>query len=322
MSAAPQPDNDPLACGFPLPFEAVYYPMGFGVEIATNSRDILSASDAVWSRFPRLSAAAPVRLRVAVSGTPAGRTSGVTMRGQENQVSIVESISDFAVADLARGFSFAWLTPKTAADPVHTRYYFLEPLAYLMLDALYFVPIHASCVALGGAAVVLCGDSGAGKTSVAYECARRGWKYLSDDATHVLRGSADYTVVGRPYHIRFRHSAVRLFPELSSFAPARRPNGKLDLEIETDRLGLSVAFQSKAREIVFLVRRSSNGSPRVRQMEKARARSSLQQVICYGDGRIRAEQAKALDRFLDLPCFELAYSDTRSAEDALRSLAG
>jgi hypothetical protein len=318
--ASPVGGADPLASAFPLPLGATYYPMGVAVEIATNSEHVLAAADAVWEHFPPAAAASGVvRFRVAVAGRSTARVRPSPPRGREHLVSIVHSPENFAVADLERGFGFAWLTADVAADRAGCRYHFLEPLVYLMVDALHFAPVHGSCVALDGRAVVLCGGSGAGKTSLAYACARRGWSYLSDDATHVLR-RGDCTVAGRPHWIRFRESARRLFPELRAYAPVRRPNGKLDIEVETEALGLPIAYQRQAGHIVFLNRRETGGKASLRPFPRAQARRILEQVICYGGERIRAEQRSALGRLLALPAAELTYQDPARAEAVLRSL--
>ncbi len=95
-----------------------------------------------------------------------------------------------------------------------------------MIEARHFCPIHAACIALNGRAVLLCGNSGAGKTSLAYACAKKGWTYLSGDATYIVRNRPDRTVAGRPFSIRFRAEARELFPELSEFAPRGAPEGK------------------------------------------------------------------------------------------------
>jgi hypothetical protein len=318
--ASPVGGHDPLAAGFALPLRATYYPMGVELEIATNSPDLIAAADEIWGRFKRSSPEKGLTFQLAVSGTGAAGIRPSPPRCRGHLVSIVHSPENFAVADLSRGFAFGWLTADVAADRVYARYHFLEPLVYVMLEALHFAPVHASCVALDGRAVLLCGASGAGKTSLAYACARRGWTYLSDDATHVVRRRPDCTVTGRPHHIRFRESARRLFPELCAYPPVRRPSGKLDIEVETESLGLTIAYERPAANVVFLNRGTYDCAVRVHPFPREEARRILEQVICLGDERTRAEQRSALGRLLELPTVELAYSDPGAAETALRRL--
>jgi hypothetical protein len=298
--------------------------MGFPVDLATNSEDILASADRIWGPFPATSHVKAATLRIVVDDRNASLPPVPSMpRGQNHLVSIVHGLDNFAIVDIAGSFAFACLTKDIARDSAYVRYHFLEPAVYLMIDAAHLSPVHASCVALNGRAVVLCGDAGAGKTSLAYACARSGWTYLSDDATHIVRDRADRAVVGRPFRIRFRESARRLFPELNRFMPERRPNGKLDIEVDTSALGLSVALESQASHVVFLNRqddRSNRAHATVEPFPRSDAPGRLQNLICYGDERVRQEQNRALREFLRLPIVELKYSDPAGAENALREL--
>jgi hypothetical protein len=311
--------NDPLGYERPLPLRSRYYPLGFPLDLATNSEDILAAADRMWAQFPAASRQQPAILRVLVEDHDAPVPPVPSApRGRNHLVSMIHGPDNFAVCDLAGSFTFACLTRDVARNQPYVRYHFLEPAGYLMIDARHLTPVHASCAALDGRAVLLCGDSGAGKTSLAYACARKGWTYLSDDATHIVRGRADRTVVGRPFRIRFRESARLLFPELNQFVPERRPNGKLDIEVETGALGMSVALESNATHLVFLNRQ--NQPARVQPFPRKEAARRLQNLQCYGDEGVRSAQRRALTQFLHLPIVELTYNDLDSAESALRTL--
>lgn len=319
MSPSLPDRGDQLAFRFRLPLSATLHPMGFPLELRTNAEDVLIAATDLWSSYPQLSAVEPVRLSVAVNGVPENALLNPTLRGYEHLFCIVQSSGNFAVADLTRGSAYVLLTPEMAANREQFRYRFLEPLVYLMIDSLHTVPLHASCVALESGAVVLCGDSGAGKTSLAYACARNGWTYLSDDATHILRRRDDYLVAGRPNRIRFRESARKLFPELAGYPPACRPNGKWDIEVASKRLGLRTAYRAEARAIIFLNRTEASLCS-LAPFSRTEAREILEGVICYGDERSRAEQITALHCFLNLPVFQLTYKDGDQAEKELRRL--
>lgn len=312
---------DPLGYDRPLPLRSRYYPMGFPLDVATNSEHILAAADRIWAQFPATQHGPAARLHVVVESRDAEVPLTPSIpQGRNHLVSIVHGPDNFAVCDLAGSFTFACLTRDVVRDREYVLYHFLEPTGYLMIDALHLSPLHASCAAIHGRAVVMYGDSGAGKTSLAYACARRGWTYLSDDATHIVRGRSDHAVVGRPFRIRFRESARLLFPELNRFVPERRPNGKLDIEVETGDLGLSVALESHATHLVFLNRRNEPADARVEPVARSEAARRLATLTCYGDEGIRSEQRRALADFLHLPIVRLTYSDPDGAECALRAL--
>jgi hypothetical protein len=328
--------EDPLEYGVALPWTASYYPMGVPVAIETNSAAVLAVAEQIWGGYPspaqtegpghtaalaEVASGSRVTFRIVVSDGDAIVAPVPSMPlGQGHLVTMVQGASNFAVCDLRTSFAFARLTRDVAADSAYFRYHFLEPAVYVMINARYLSPLHASCVELNGRALVFCGNSGAGKTTLAYACATKGWKYLSDDATHIVRGRSEHTVAGRPLTIRFRETARNLFPELKAWTPERRPNGKLDLEIDTSALGLATAFESKACGVVFLNRQSPGTRPRIDPYPAAEALEEFSKAACFGDDTIRAEHTETFKRFTRLPIVELTYGNTDSAERALRPL--
>lgn len=319
--AFPAKPNDPLLYTLPLPFEGEFYPMGFPVRIATNYKPALSAARLMWSRFPKLFEQPPMRVKITVDadshqGLPLEEP---VLRGQEHLFSIVADRRNFVTADLNAGFGHVSITRVVAEDTAHLRYHFLEPLAYVLIAARHVAFVHAACVALDGRGVILCGSSGAGKTCLAYACARRGWTFVSGDAVAVLDGREDHRIAGRPFDIRFRHTATRLFPELERFPRVLRPSGKTDIEIDPEKLKLSCAVESKASHLVFL-ERTEAGKPSLAAISAAEARNRLEESICFGDFSVRERHGRALERLARLPAVRLRYSGVDAAERALRSM--
>ncbi|HVV46418.1 MAG TPA: hypothetical protein VHC72_14495, partial [Bryobacteraceae bacterium] len=238
----------------------LFHPMGFPLEIETDAPEIIAAAEQAWGRYSRFWAAEPVRIRATVSdkGEAASQTPRVEFEGA--WMSITRSDANYARSDLSTGNAQIHLTREVAADAAYVNYYFLKPLAYLLLAPRHYAFVHASCVALRERAVILCGEAFAGKTCLAYACARRGWTFLSGDATHLRHYSADFYVVGRPFSIRFRESARAFFPELEEWPAVVRPNGKVSIEVETERLGLHIALRAPASHLVFLERRATGAA--------------------------------------------------------------
>jgi hypothetical protein len=226
---------------------------------------------------------------------------------------------DYAVADLASGFISGWLTPASVTDRSWFRYHVLEPLVYLSLQSLCYTPVHAAAVARDGRALLLCANSGTGKTCLAYACARRGWTYLGDDATLIERDRPELVAIGYPHQVRFRSSATEIFPELAAFPAAIRPNGKPNIEVDSAALGLSIALEARAAGLVFLKRHVNPAPASVHPYPKSDAREFLEQTVSFGDERIRAEVRRGALRLLELPIVELRYSSFDDAEERLRS---
>ena len=321
--AAASPHNDPLLYTLPLPFRATYFPMGYPLRIATNSKPVLSAAAQMWSRFPKLFHPRPMRLKIVAGEESAPEPLAAeppVLRGQGHLLSIIAGRTNFAIADLDTGFGHICISSEVAADTAYLRYHFLEPLAYVLIAARHAAFVHASCIALDGRAVLLSGPSGCGKTCLAFACAQRGWTFLSGDAVAVARSRTGHGVSGRPFEIRFRHTAARLFPELQKFPHVLRPSGKLDIEFDPGSFGLPVAFESTAGLLVFLDRTAEGGSAATHSLSRDSARLELESGICFGDETIRRRQGRTLDRLARLPAFRLRYSDLESAEAALRAL--
>ena len=317
------PDSwDPLSYRLPVMRHAVWYPLGCRVEITSNSADIFHAADSVWGDYPKLTKPVSGRITATVSSGHEELTANRPLpRGQENLISIVDSAANFAVADLSRGFANICLSLNAAKDRPYLLDAFLEPLTYLILGARHFAMVHASCVDLHGRSVLLCGDSGAGKTCLAYMCARSGWTFLSGDATQIVRRSATREVVGRPCSIRFRPNARQLFPELNGFSVSTRANGgKADMDCPTKALGIATALTGRASHLVFLNRAMDVEKATFEPFGRKEAQAWLEQAAFYGDDQVRIEQRETLSSLIDLPVLRLTYSNLWEAERALRRL--
>jgi hypothetical protein len=312
---------DPLLYGQELPRLTRLHPLGQTVDISTNSLFIENAARSLWSRWPKIFGDSAIDLRIAVSENDAEISCAcVTTRGQEHLISLVRDKENFGVADLRRGFGYAWITRDVAANMAVAISGFLEPLVYLMVSARHFAQVHGACVSLNGRGVILCGDSGAGKTCFAYACARAGWRLVSGDAIQIVRSSAGNHIIGRPYALRFRESARPLFPELRNFPAGRSSQGKLDIEVDTADLAIDSELEASASHVVFLNRESGVGEPFFESVPFDEAFAYLLQVVFYGDKSLRAAQKQSLAELLARPVLRLNYSDLNGAERAIRRL--
>lgn len=131
-------------------------------------------------------------------------------------------------------------------------------------------PIHASCVAIGGRAVLIAGPSGSGKSDLALRLIDRGARLVSDDYTEVtvagttLIARAPATIAGQievrglgimarpaltdaPVALRIEAGEPERMPELASWAmegiaiPMIRlnllePSAPLKVELALERL--------------------------------------------------------------------------------------
>jgi hypothetical protein len=313
--------HDPVLSEFELPRRAVHYPFGFPLELQTNSEDVIRAAEQSWGLFAPEFGGTPTRISLAVSDNdesplpppPAFRSRGHLM-------SIVSDAENFVICDFSRGYAFGWVTPAVAANAGFLRYSFLEAAGLTLLDQLHLAPIHAALVARNGRGILLCGESFAGKSTLAYACARAGWTYISDDGTSLLRDRNDSYAIGNPHVIHLRDDAKILFPELANRLVVTRSNGKLGLEIFTSELSISLATGSAINHAVFL-NRGESGPARLKHYSKSEFLLWCERCINYGEEHARAAQRRTYQRLAGAGTWEMDYHDLDSAVKCLETLA-
>lgn len=314
--------NDSSYFDLELPLHGTYYPLGFAMEIATNSEQVLLAADESWGHFHERWAEPPAQLRIAVwDGASFDCVETPTVREHWNLLVRVANAANFSVSHMQQGLSSAWVTQSVIQDQGYFRYHFLEAMCWDVLEP-YLTSIHAACLRKNDRGVLLCGDSGAGKSSLTYACALKGWMLLSDDSTCLVRKSNPQVVVGNPFQIRLRDSAVSLFPELRDRRIARRLYGKLSIEVPTAELPeIKTIYESSVDHIVFL-RRGQPGPPRLVPLAKETVLPWFEKVIWQSEKAVRDRLKAAFNSLLDKEVLEMHYDDLDSAVALLGEMVG
>ncbi len=303
--------NDPLLYHADLPYVGRYYPYGFPVEVATNVREVLdAASDSFGAYAPHFDRP-PIRIHVMVSEGSGVHPPSPVLRGQRSLTMWVADTENFACIDRLQRFGFSCVTRATVADRVFLRWHFLDALIYVLLELNYITSIHAACVAWNGAGALLHGESGVGKSTLAYACARRGWTYISDDASSVV-WDGGRTVIGEPHHFRFRAQAPDLFPELRGRTVGREMERKPTIEVMTADLPIRTAMECRVEHIAFL-RRGAGVRAGIVRVGKADARERLLQDMAAYDPELDARRAAVVESIAEAPAFELRYSNYEEA---------
>jgi len=313
-------DNDPLACRIELPLRAVFYPLGFAIEISTNSQAVLDAARESWKDLSQRHSSPMLRIGVAITPGESGDCPpSPVVRAHRQLLTIVANPENQAVCDLGAGYAYAWLTHDTLLHRSYLRYHYIEAIALILISNSYATAIHAACVSRHGRGMLLCGDSGAGKSTLAYACARAGWTYTSDDACYLLRASGRPRVAGNSRQIRFRPSAADLFPEIRGRAITPRAEGKPSIEVPTSELrGLVTEDEVPIDYIVFLNRQTSASVDLV-PFSKTVAMRRFHQSL-FPEDEAQQLRAAALQRLSTAEVYELRYHDLNHAVDRLDRL--
>jgi hypothetical protein len=311
---------DPVLSAFDLPLCRTFYPLGYPLVLRTNSYDVLEAAEENWGTFGRMFDQNPVHLCLGVTEDGSISPSSETViRVRDQLMSIVADRDNYMLCDFARGFAFGWVTRKMAADHALLRYQFLTAGGIALVQQRAFAPLHGALVVRNDTGVLLCGDSCAGKSTLAYACARAGWTYVSDDGTFLVRGRADGYAIGDHHSIRFRTDAPDLFPELGGHQPILRPNGNMAIEVHARDLNISTAPGSVVDHVIFLDR--EHGGPAVvHPYSETRALEYWAQYAILGPGDIRAAQQHCYERLLHARLWKLRYSHLNNAVTLLEQL--
>ena len=310
----------PLHIDMELPLRKSFYPLGFSVEILTNEPTVLAAAEESFGhgRFTREPTG--LEIRVGVSRHPGRGCPPEPVRRTFNHMySLVADGGNQALLDLNTGANFIWLTTVAVKNRLYLRSNFLEKAVYLLLGASVVTDLHAACVGRNGKGILLFGDSGAGKSSLAYACARAGWTFTSDDTSYLINNSAAPRVIGHCHRVRFRPSAKVLFPELEDRAISPRMEGKPSIEVPTGELPVEhVAAEAAVEAIVFLNRRPGARGELVR-LPIGTARHRIGQGL-FSAGDVRARHERILQTLDDVPAYELHYEDLHDGMRALDRL--
>lgn len=311
---------DPVLSAFELPLRRTFFPFGFPLELETNSSDVIAAAAEGWGAFQQMFDEKPVRLCLGVLEEAGGALAVETViRSREHMMSIVGDQENFVVCDFKNGFAFGWVTRDTAADHPMLRYRFLIAGAATLIEQRAFAALHGALVVRNGKGVMLAGDSFAGKSTLAYACARAGWTYVSDDALFLVRGRNDRYALGDPYSIRFRPDAPQLFPELADRLVTIRPNGKVAIEVLTRELAVDTAPGCNIDHVVYL-NRDGVGPARLRHLSKEWVLEDWARYAVFGTKVVREAQRHCYQGIVSAQLREMRYSDLDQAVARLKQL--
>lgn len=303
-----------------LPLRRQFYPLGFGVVIATNEQEILEAANESFGHRRLRHGSVELEVRIGVSGSKEKECPPEPTRRQYNHLySLVADAENQAILDLRTGQSFVWLNRRALRNRLYLRHNFLEKVVYLLLGASVVTDLHAACVSQKGRGILLCGDSGAGKSTLSYACARAGWTYTSDDTSYLINASTVPRVIGHAHRVRFRPAARALFPELADRKITPRMEGKESIEVLTSELPpIDRATEVTVSSIVYLNRYAAARNALV-SLPPGTATERLSREL-YSAGEVRAKHERVLDRLTDIPTFELQYSTLDGAIQQLGRL--
>lgn len=302
-----------------LLYEETFYPFGFPAEVRSNSESVVEQLREIWGRFERQRNTPPIRVEVQlVQDDSSECPPEPSYRLMMPLMICTADAHNYSIVDLDRCEVKTVISRAALRHPLYAQY-FLLGTGCCCIATTHATPIHAGCVALDGCGVLVCGDSGAGKSTLSYACARQGWTYISDDASFLLNEGMDRMVTGDCYKVRFRPSAVELFPEIEGLAITPRAAGKPSIELQTDTMPYLTRTQTAHADFLVFLNRRTGGPEQLVPYRKDVARQFMRQTL-YGPVITQAAQYAAIERLLTIDVFELRYTSIDWAVNRLRML--
>jgi hypothetical protein len=319
-------DFDPLLRRLGTPLRAVYYPLGFPLEIETNDPRVLTHADASFGIFRQRSPQdPPLRLRVlcdpaATAGPPWPAHS---YRASRDLFTVVSGPENFLVCDLQSREATGFFSPALLEDRDHFCTDFMESFVYMTIQRHWATPVHAACVVRDGVAICLAGDSNAGKSTLAYDCAKSGYELLSDNSVWLLNATEKRTLLGNPSRLRLRLPARDFFPELRALPVSTQANGDEYLAVPAqEMLAGHIVVEAQPGPFVFLDRRTTPAAPALEPvpLEEAHARLFRDRNPAIDEPHVLRETERVIGESIRAGAYSMRYTTLEQALACLEEI--
>ena len=304
-----------------LKLKGTFCPYGFPTEVRTNSIEMLTQCEERWGVFEKRFDTEAIRVDVhVVEGDSTECPPTPIYRMMRPLVMAVADRDNYIVYDLKHNRTQVTISRATEKHKLYLRYFFLDGLASCHIGERYTKGVHAGCVALDGRGVLLCGDSGEGKSTLSYACARAGWTYVTDDLCLLLNGGTPRMVIGNCHRVRFRPTAANLFPELEGLEITPRAAGQPSIEIPTSSMPHIACSQEVRAEFMVFLNRRDGGPSELVPYRKDVARNFMRQQELYVSEESVAAHNRSIEELLTVKVLELRYTDLDWAVERLTAL--
>ncbi len=210
------------------------------------------------------------------------------------------------VFDLRRQVVTAKVSQTLAHDKEFWPRVLLPITAGVFASTIGILPLHSACLSRSGNAMLIAGDSGTGKSTLAVALAQRGFDYISDDWTYCTSSRGVITAHGTAARIKLLPDAARHFPSLAGHETHISMNGERAYEVHADEtFGARLQQQSRPRMLIFF-HRTADPNPRLTPLASSEARLYMERSVERLPPQLpeaAALRSTLMDSIAALPCW-------------------
>lgn len=217
------------------------------------------------------------------------------------------------LVDLDRRRVIGSFSPRMAEDWVQWNRVVLPVLLGIVSASIGITPLHSACLVKDEKGLVLVGESGTGKSTLALSLALSGFAYLSDDWTYLSRDGSNIRAWGLPTAVKLLPDAVRFFPQLKQVDARISLNGELALEVDpVEAFGVRRALSCRPRWLLFLERREGSGAvfERIGDADATARCGSLLEILPPPLSALREFQLGTIQALVQQECWVVRHGLT------------
>jgi hypothetical protein len=234
--------------------EQWFRPMGLNLRVSTDTPELAAAVCEAYELFGAGDEAAALDLQFDFTQSAKRSTAEPNYRISGETAELRVGGQVVLSVDAASGVAHGCFPGNLVADRSFFRLHALHFALSAALPGRGYLGVHAACIAIKGAAVLLRGPRGSGKTVLAYAAAARGFQVIADSTVWMAPDEATWW--GIPRWIYLRRSAEALFPEIAAGRTVAW-GGEVKVEIDLARVLPTAILPCVRRGIVVCIERQA-----------------------------------------------------------------
>jgi len=240
-----------------LPLKARFIVTGAVWEVSTNSEEILEILRDVFqsSENNRSPAELEVFFHVDFALPAPIRQTFPHFRALEHLYYGTFGSGDSMLVDQFNRRVVGSFSLATVGDASYWKRVILPCLLGITSSCVGITPVHCACVERNQLGLLIHGESGTGKSTLALSLSLKGFSYVSDDCTYISHSGNRMRSWGSSAPLKLLPEAKAYFPLLANVVPSRSLNGELAFEVDPKEVfGIKRSVSCDPRWLFFIER--------------------------------------------------------------------